>query len=239
MEYDSSSRPAAPNPSSMDDPEATSSRGEATREALLQAAIAQFSELGYHAASSRKLAAAAGVNQALIGYHFGGKRGLYVAVFEHIGAAMSGSLGPAAAAVQTLMDDGEATRQELLDGLLVIVDRAVGMFTSPRMASWAKLIVREQQNPSEAFDVVWQRFMSPIVGVLCRLLATLRRDSPESPQIRLMALTILGQALVFRIARETTRRLLGWDEIEVEEIAAIKLCIHQNIRAMLAEEHAS
>lgn len=239
MKQPAASHPPVPPSPSENDTQVPSSRGDATREALLQAAIEQFSELGYHAASSRRLADAAGVNQALIGYHFGGKRGLYVAVFEHIGAAMAGSLGPAAMAVQALMEDGETDREALLNGLLAIVDRAVDMFTSPRTAAWAKLIVREQQDPSEAFDLVWQRFMSRIVGVLCRLLATLRNESPESPQIRLMAITILGQALVFRIARETTLRLLGWDEIEVEEIAAIKLCIHQNIRAMLAEEHAS
>ena len=238
MPHDNNAPPSATS-SRSDALESTTSRGDATREALLQAAIAQFSELGYHAASSRKLADAAGVNQALIGYHFGGKRGLYVAVFEHIGRAMSEQLGPAAGAVHRLMEDGGADREALLGGLLSIIDRAVDMFTSPRTAAWAKLIVREQQDPSEAFDLVWQRFMSRIVGVLCRLLGTLSHESPEAPQVRLLAITVLGQALVFRTARETTRRLLGWQEIGPDEIAAIKRRIHQNIRAILAEEHAS
>jgi len=54
----------------------------ATRQALLAAAAALFPERGYDGVSVQDLATRAGVNKALISYHFGGKRGLYVAVLE-------------------------------------------------------------------------------------------------------------------------------------------------------------
>ncbi|MFT7177522.1 MAG: AcrR family transcriptional regulator, partial [Halioglobus sp.] len=63
-------------------------RGEKTREALLTAAMDAFGRAGFDAASNRAIADSAGVNQALIGYHFGGKRGLYLAMFEHISEQM-------------------------------------------------------------------------------------------------------------------------------------------------------
>ena len=54
----------------------------ATRRALLAAGARLFSEKGYAAVSVEDLARRAGVNKALISYHFGGKRGLYAAVLE-------------------------------------------------------------------------------------------------------------------------------------------------------------
>lgn len=54
----------------------------ATRQRLLRAGARLFSRQGYDDVSVEDLASRAGVNRALISYHFGGKRGLYVAVLE-------------------------------------------------------------------------------------------------------------------------------------------------------------
>jgi AcrR family transcriptional regulator len=54
----------------------------ATRQALLDAGAALFAEHGYEGVAIEEVAARAGVNKALISYHFRGKRGLYVAILE-------------------------------------------------------------------------------------------------------------------------------------------------------------
>ena len=43
-----------------------------------------FGQAGYDAVSTRTLADAAGVNVALINYHFGGKQALYIGAIDHI-----------------------------------------------------------------------------------------------------------------------------------------------------------
>jgi TetR/AcrR family transcriptional regulator len=59
---------------------------QATRRALLQAGASLFSERGIDGASIEDVASRAGVNKALISYHFGGKRALYAAILEsHFG----------------------------------------------------------------------------------------------------------------------------------------------------------
>lgn len=55
---------------------------EATRRALVEAGATLFAERGYDGVAIDEVAALAGVNKALISYHFRGKRGLYVTVLE-------------------------------------------------------------------------------------------------------------------------------------------------------------
>jgi AcrR family transcriptional regulator len=55
---------------------------EGTREALLDAALHEFSRRGLAGARTSEIAARAGVNKQLISHHFGGKDGLYRALVE-------------------------------------------------------------------------------------------------------------------------------------------------------------
>ena len=55
---------------------------ERTREALLKAGLAEFAAKGLAGARTDAIAAAAGVNKALIYYYFKSKDALYLAVVE-------------------------------------------------------------------------------------------------------------------------------------------------------------
>jgi AcrR family transcriptional regulator len=61
----------------------------ATRQALLQAGAELFSERGFDGVPIEEVAERAGVNKALISYHFRGKRGLYVAILESAFASLA------------------------------------------------------------------------------------------------------------------------------------------------------
>ncbi len=67
-------------------------RGEATAAALLDAARTAFSEHGFAGASVRTIAAAAGVNPALVRYHFGSKAELFAAVIDEAMTALRSRL---------------------------------------------------------------------------------------------------------------------------------------------------
>src|SRR5215831_16860854 len=53
-----------------------------TREAILQAARAQFAEHGYDGATIRAIAAAAGVDPALVHHFYGSKESLFAAAMQ-------------------------------------------------------------------------------------------------------------------------------------------------------------
>jgi AcrR family transcriptional regulator len=64
----------------------------ATRQALMKAGSELFSERGFDGVPLEDLARQAGVNKALVSYHFGGKRGLYVAILESAFTSMAARL---------------------------------------------------------------------------------------------------------------------------------------------------
>jgi AcrR family transcriptional regulator len=91
----------------------------ATRLSLLASGAALFSERGYDAVPIDDVASRAGVNKALISYHFGGKRGLYKAIlasgFEQIAGRIDSAeaaAGDAAAALHALLEVFAAFRAE-------------------------------------------------------------------------------------------------------------------------------
>jgi TetR/AcrR family transcriptional regulator len=65
---------------------------DATREALMAAGSELFGAIGYDGVSVEIIARKAGVNKAMINYHFGGKRGLYRSIltstFDEVGQAV-------------------------------------------------------------------------------------------------------------------------------------------------------
>jgi AcrR family transcriptional regulator len=60
-----------------------------TRDKLMDAAEKLFARKGFHGTSVRDITGLAGVDVALINYHFGGKRQLFTAVFERRGAVLN------------------------------------------------------------------------------------------------------------------------------------------------------
>lgn len=63
-------------------------RGRDTRQRLLEAAVDQFSELGFAGVSTRTIANVAGVSSVAIKYYFGSKRVLYLKALSRSGALL-------------------------------------------------------------------------------------------------------------------------------------------------------
>jgi len=211
----------------------SSTRGDQTREALIDAAIEIFGRDGFRAASTRSIADAAGVNQALIGYHFGGKPGLYLAAFERITGAVEQHLLPVTQPIEEEFRRGEVDRERSVAYVLTMIDAIVATFTLPESEAWARLILREQQNPSDAFDRLYDRVLGRHLTLMTALIARVRRLDPQSIEARLISQTVIGQGLVFRSARATVLRHLGWRELGTGEIASIQSVIRRNVTAML------
>jgi len=226
----------------MDDtntPSERGDRGDATRRALIEAAITEFARDGFHAASTREIARSSGANQALIGYHFGGKEGLYLAVFQFIAEQIQARVGSAVVPIEAylaeLRDDKaltKAQREQCIAHLMQLVEGIAHLHTDPHTMPWAQLIMREQQSPTKAFDILYEGFMSRYLGIVTRLVQRLRPDLSRD-EAALRVITVLGQILVFRVARSTLLRHMSWQDVGPAEVDMIIQQIKANLTAML------
>ena len=217
----------------MESSPSVGSRADLTRQQLLQTATELFSLHGYTEVSNRKIADLAGVNQALIGYHFGSKQGLYLAVFDemvlHLKTRMQAPLEKIHSALSTTN-----SAEQMIELVCQLLSGYTRVILSADVEQYARLIMREQLAPSEAFERLWQG-LGPILELLAQLLSNIQAHPQITESDRLLSLSLIGQALVFRAAQATSNRHLGWHEALTEQqVEQIEQLVLTNTRTLLA-----
>ena len=91
-------------------------RGD-SRPAIFQAAAHEFAHRGYDAAGVDRIAARAGVNKAMLYYHYGSKQGLYVEVLRDMFRAVG-------ARTRAIADSPDSAEAKLDAWILTIVQEA-------------------------------------------------------------------------------------------------------------------
>jgi len=213
-------------------------RGEITRDALVQAALEVFGRDGFNAASTRDIAKLAGTNQALINYHFKGKQGLYLAVFEHIASQMMQGVGNIASSIleeiPNIVSLPQKEKNEFaIQGLEQLCSRLIHMMNSDVTKHWSSMLLREQQHPTAAFDIMHKGPMGKLLKLSSQLIAMATNIDADSEAARLQSVLIFGQIHVLKVSRATLLSHMQWDEFSENEMQIAEQKIFSNIRAML------
>lgn len=163
----------------------------ATRQALLAAGAALFSERGFDGVPIEDLAHRAGVNKALISYHFGSKRGLYTAVLTSAFRAIAERL-------QAIEHAGQGARETL--------HRLLQAFDALRRErpDFPTLFLREVL--ASGLDPAVAPYLLEIIAVVRRLAERGAREGVFRPVDPLKLHFGLVGALVFFLATEPARR---------------------------------
>jgi len=206
-----------------------------TRSLLIEAGLDVFGEFGYAAASTRQLAERAGTNLAAIPYYFGGKEGLYREVVRHITDHLRHRVLPPLETMRQRLAAGEldaaaaaAALEQMLTGMIEFIIGA------PQARRFARIIAREQMDPSAAFDIIFEAVWQPALTLAAALLARVRGAAAPTRTDSLQAYALFGQVLGFRVARETIVRFVGLEGYSTAETAEIREIILQQTRAILA-----
>lgn len=179
-----------------------------TRARLLEAGVKEFARNTYEAASVRDIAAQAGVTVAMVGYHFKGKEGLYTAVAEYIAERGLELIGPAQERAREILGATRPDRDALVAAILEVLRALLEAHSEDGSLDWARILLREQLNPSAAIQILHDRLTRPYMTVLAELLAALDGRSVEHRDT-IRAFSLLGQAIIFRTARHASIALLG------------------------------
>ncbi|WP_011579476.1 MULTISPECIES: CerR family C-terminal domain-containing protein [Chelativorans] len=196
------------------------------RERLLEAAVHVFGRYGFDGASTRMLADAAGVNLQAIPYYFGGKEGLYIAVAEHIGTLISAHIAGLRETVRGRLEEADREgppiqKTEAQALLTSILQTMAALFVSDESEPWARFLIREQMEPTEAFQRVYGGVMRPMLEVAGRLVAILLDEDPAANNVKLRTFGLLGGVMAFRVARAAVLAQLGWagfGEVETRQV---------------------
>ncbi|MBT8144049.1 MAG: CerR family C-terminal domain-containing protein [Gammaproteobacteria bacterium] len=208
---------------------APADRSHDTRERLLRASVRVFSELGFEAASTRQLASQAGVNLAAIPYHFESKKGLYLAVAAYVADQIGARLLPTLEGLQPTTD--KVAARAALHRLVQAMIRLVA--GEPEADCWAGFILREQAQPTEAFEVLYERTMGRIHETVAQLVGVISGLPADDPLTRLRSITLTGQVLVFRTSRAGVMRTLGWTEYDAGHLELIGQVIAEQVDCIL------
>jgi AcrR family transcriptional regulator len=163
---------------------------EATRRRLLDAARKLFAEHAFDDVTVRDICRHAGVNLALVNYHFGDKQGLYLALMNE-----------AIAAIRQFNDvamhapEGSVAEERLRHFVRAFLQR---IFKHHEDQGWVhKLIQQELNRPTDAADRIIQEAIVPRMRYLAAIVTELLGCLPKDPRVMRCVASIHGMCLVY------------------------------------------
>ena len=170
-----------------------------TRAAIMEAAGKVFAEEGYAKATVRDICRQAGANIAAINYHFGDKKGLYLAVLKHYQTIAFQTYPPDLGIKETQKPE-EKLRTYIRSFLMRIMDEG-------RPAWFGKLLAREFTEPSWAFDILVKETIRPSFQIITCIVAEITGKETKDRKVLLSSMSVVGQCLYFRHSHPVISRL--------------------------------
>jgi TetR/AcrR family transcriptional regulator, regulator of cefoperazone and chloramphenicol sensitivity len=190
-----------------------------TRQRIVDTSLRLFAEHGFKGVSVRDISAAAGVNIASIGYHFGSKQGLYHTIFEVVLDQDEALFTEQMASVDRLLGRAGGDRALLVAAVEGLVAGMVGRIASYEYAHWfSVLLARELALPGVLFDLIYQRRAEPLLRMMTRLIAAALGLVADDPSARLSANVLHGQVCNLVFARPVLWRQMGWEGYSPERV---------------------
>jgi TetR/AcrR family transcriptional regulator len=192
-----------------------------SRAALLSAAERLFADRGIAGARTQEIAAAAGVNKALLHYYFDSKEKLYWAVLEHLFAQLTASLTHA-------FDSRATPRQALYRFLTAYLEF---LQTHP---SYPRLIQREVMSRGPFLRRVVARYFRPLYRRLAQFLrAGIRQGVFRPVDVHQTAISLIGISVFYFAAGPVLAPVLGGDPYHPARVAARKRAVLDFVRYAL------
>jgi AcrR family transcriptional regulator len=160
-----------------------------TRARVLEAAEHLFGERGFKHVTVREICHAAQANVAAVNYHFGDKLGLYREVLQGAIDAMRETSDLAREAGR-----GQPPEEQLRRFVGVFLHRVL----SPGSEAIHRLIMREMNDPTPAFDTLIEQGVRPRMEYLSDVVARIMGCEARDPRVLQCVGSIQSQALAYR-----------------------------------------
>ena len=162
--------------------------------AVFAAAAAEFSDRGFDAARVDRIAARAGLNKAMLYYHYGSKQGLYLAVLRDMFGAVS-------ARARAIADAPGRADAKMDAWIAAIVEEAAARPWFP------PIMLREMASGAPHLDPETFRLLDGVYAAVRDLLAQGRREGVfRAVDPLLTHMTIMPTILVFFVRQRVAAR---------------------------------
>ncbi len=210
-------------------------RGEETRARIVAAALRMFGERGFEAASTRDIAASAGVNAPALQYYFDNKEGVYLACAEHIVKRVWDYMADIAVVAERALAES-ADDDELIEAFCnVQAQLAQFMFTMADADDWRLFMARLQsgEGPPAGFQLIYQGVSGRMTAVLGGIVGRLLGRPADDEETLVRTMTVSGQLHVFQMARRSVLMKLKWDKISDARLDLLKRVLREHSSVLL------
>jgi AcrR family transcriptional regulator len=160
------------------------------KEKILQAAIEEFTEKGYHLARVRDICGKAKANLAAVNYYFGGKEALYREVIEFVFNI------PDPFDLVVKGGGGKMKPEEYLQAWVESFLKNTSS-ESPLYKYRYKLIIHEMVSPSPLLPEIMEQKLKPRLMKLKEIVRKIRKDTVSDEEISALSMLIVGQCIYF------------------------------------------
>ena len=202
---------------------------------LIDAGIALFGEYGLDGTTTRMISKYSGANSASIQYYFDSKDGLYLAVMNYIVDAVLEMTKGFLEDVEDRIDNGMSKQEALADYQNIMKGYCSIFVGNENIEGWAKVVMREHMQLTEAFDIFYKRYYKRSQKIMCRLVGVLLDKPADNQEVLIQVHSFFGQVLGFLIAREPLLRGMKAKRISASHKEAIQVISSNNINSVLKE----
>ena len=210
-------------------------RGDETRQRIIAAAVKLFGEHGFAGASTRDIAAAAGVNAPALQYYFENKEGVYQACAEYITNDLRDRFAPAMQQANDVLKS-HGGMDALIDAIIALQAVTLDCVLLQPYASKRRLFVARELADEEAdvaSKLLHRRLKQPLNKVTLTLLSRITGRSVNDSITRIRMLTLKGQIMPFYHPPGACLDVLGWKEIDAANGALLKATVLEQTRTLL------
>jgi TetR/AcrR family transcriptional regulator, regulator of cefoperazone and chloramphenicol sensitivity len=209
------------------------SKGEETRQRVLNVALKAFGGASFLAVTTRQIAKAADVSLPTLQYYFGSKEGLYRACAEAI--VERNRHHSATAAMEAAKALKEGCGAETARAHLKAVFRSLAGFLagSRETERWAQFVTAELRDPGPGFEILYANLWRPGIELTARLIARILGSPESDPAARVQALLLINSLFAFQSGRSSiSLRIMHWSKIGHEELAMVLSVLDAQIDAI-------
>lgn len=207
----------------------TTSKGDESRQRILEAALIEFGRWGFKAATTRRIVERAKTTLPPLNYYFGNKEGLYCACVEEMILRFNATTGPAITDAERAIEDNvdpETARAKLKHLLTAAVELMLG---NSHFKEGSNLIARELSEPGPGFDIFYEKLWLPGIERQARLISRIKSEAETSAESRVQAILLISSVASFHARRLVAQRAIGWESIGADQRAVLTKILHQQV----------